>query len=70
MATAAGSANESGVELTPAVMDTEAPIQASGDTEPIMVVVTPKKDFYKAKVVYMQWPMQETSPSGNDELVA
>ena len=70
MATAAGGANDSDVELAPAVTDIEAPIQATGDTEPIMVVVTPKRDFYKAKVVYMQWPMQETSPPGNDELVA
>ena len=62
MATAA--ANESGVELAPTAMDihVEAPIQATSDAEPIMVVVTPKRDFYKAKVVYVQ-PVQETTPS-------
>ena len=70
MATAAGGANESDVELAPAVMDTEAPIQATNDAELTMLIVTPKKNFYKVKVVYVQCPMQETTPSGNDELVA
>ena len=70
MATAAaGGANESDVELAPAVTDIETSIQATRDAESTMVVVTPKMDFYKTKVVYMQWPMQETSPPGNDELV-
>ena len=41
------------VELTPAMMDIETSIQATGDVEPIMVVVTPKRDFSKAKVVCM-----------------
>ena len=50
-------------------MDIEAPIQATGDAEPIMVVVTPKREFCKAKIEYAR-PMQETTPSGNDELVA
>jgi hypothetical protein len=72
MATAAA-VNDSDIELAPAarvpaVMDTEVPIQATSDAELIMVVVTPKRDFCKAKVVYVQ-PVQETSPPGNDELV-
>ena len=69
MATAAGGANDSDVELVPAAMDIEASIQATNDAELTLVIVTPKRDFYKAKVVYV-WPMQETSPPGNDELVA
>ena len=69
IATAAAGANESDVELAPAAMDIEAPIQATGDAESIMVVVTPKREFCKAKIEYAQ-PMQETTPSGNDELVA
>jgi hypothetical protein len=73
--TATAAVNDSDTELTPvvrgpAVMDTEIPIQATSDAELTMVVVTPKGDFYKTKVVYVQWPVQETSPPvGNDELV-
>ena len=51
-------------ELTPAV----DPIQATSDDEPTMVVVTPMRDFCVAKMMYVQ-PVQEISPSGNDELV-
>ena len=58
--------SDSDVELAPA-MDRDAPIQATSDDEPTMVVVTPRRDFYKDKVMYVQ-PVQETSPSGNDEL--
>ena len=53
----AAAANDSDVELAPAVMDIEAPIQATGDAEPIMVVVTPKRDFCKVKAVYVH-PVQ------------
>lgn len=55
------------VEPAPA-MDTDAPIQAISDDEPTMVVVTPRRDFCKAKVMYVQ-PVQATFPPGNDELV-
>ena len=69
MATATAAATVINVELTPAATDTEAPIQATNDAKLIMVIVTPKRDFYKAKIVYV-CPMQETTPPGNDELVA
>jgi hypothetical protein len=72
--TATAAVNENDAELTPearvpAVMDIEAPIQATNDAEPTMVIVTPKRDFCKAKVVCMK-PVQETSPqAGDDEQV-
>ena len=59
--------NGSNVESAPA-MKIDAPIQATSDTEPTMVIITPRRDFWKAKVMYVQ-PVQTTSPPGNDQLV-
>ena len=58
---------DSDIELTPS-KDITPPIQATSDDEPVMVVVAPEKDFFVAKEVYVQ-PVQDTSPSGNDQLV-
>ena len=58
---------DSDIEPTPSKGITP-PIQATSDDESVKVMVAPEKDFFVANEVYVQ-PVQETSPSGNDQLV-